>query len=70
MKLGIYDVFDFNWWQEEAEILFCKEAHGFCEDILRVVGDADPSVDNLDRFAEFQADWPAGSSIEDSIYFL
>lgn len=69
MHLGLYDVLDVNWWEREAEIQFCKKAMGMCEEFVRLAADSDPSVDNMDRFSEFLYDYPAGSSVEDLIYF-
>lgn len=42
---------------------------GLCEEIIRLFADSDTSVDNMDRLSEFLYDFPAGSSIEDVIYF-
>lgn len=42
---------------------------GMCEEFIRLFADTDPSVDNMDRFTEFLYDYPAGSSVEDLIYF-
>lgn len=69
MKLGLYNVLDVNWIEREAEIQFCREAMGLCEAFVEAVADSNTEVDNMDRFSEFLYDYPAGSSIEDLIYF-
>jgi hypothetical protein len=50
-----------NWYAEEAETLFCGKFLGLCEHLLEAFADADASVDNMDYFNHFMADFPAGS---------
>jgi len=58
-----------NWYAEEAETLFCGKFLGLCENMLQAFADADPSVDNMDYFNHFMADFPAGSPFQDLAYF-
>ena len=41
---------------------FCGFFEGLCEDVIAAVADADPSVDNMDRYETFLNNFPAGSS--------
>lgn len=69
-KAHFYNVLGLNWWEIDVEMTFCTIFGGTCEKVLRAFADADTSVDNMDRFAVFQADFPAGSSYQDLILFF
>ena len=62
IELGVYNIFGANWWEEEALMSFCGLFEGLCEDLIAAVADADPSVDNMDRYETFLNNFPAGSS--------
>ena len=42
---------------------------GFCEDLVAGYAGTTPGVDNMERFSEFLADFPAGSSYKSVVYF-
>lgn len=69
-KSHFYNVLGLNWWEIDVEMTFCTIFGGTCEKVLRAFADADTSVDNMDRFAVYQADFPAGSSYQDLIMFF
>ncbi len=60
-KLGAYNLFDSNWFEEDSTLLFCKYFDSICHGFLKYFADADPNVDNLDRFDVFLRDFPAGA---------
>lgn len=64
-----YNILGVNWWASEAELLFCAELGGICSSLLEAIGDADDSVDNMDRFSNFLADLPAGNPYQNLAYF-
>ena len=68
-KFGVFDMLDANWWEDEAELLFCAELDGLCEEFLAYFADANPEVDNLDRANVFLANFPAGTGYEDVVYY-
>jgi hypothetical protein len=53
----------------EATMLFCGMFGSLCEDMLKAVADADPAVDNMDRFNEFMSNFPSGSGYQDLTMF-
>jgi len=69
--MGAYDLLDANWLEEEATQAFCNQklAQGLCVDILAYVADANPDVDNLDKFDVFLKDFPAGSGYQNIVYY-
>ncbi len=42
---------------------------GLCDDMVSAVADADPSVDNMDRFNAFMSNFPSGSGYQDLVMF-
>jgi hypothetical protein len=68
-KLGLYNFIGVNKWESVLELAYCKVNRQDCVDIILAFTDTDPSVDNLDRFQEFLADFPAGSSLNDLVFF-
>lgn len=68
-KLGAFELLNSNWWEEEATLLLCKELFGICDDLLAYFADANPEVDNLDRFNVFLSNFPAGSGYQNLVYY-
>jgi len=68
-KFGVFDMLNENWWEEESTLLFCAELAGICDELLAYFADADPEVDNLDRFNVFLANFPAGTGFENIVYY-
>lgn len=68
-RLGVYNIFGVNWWEDEAMLVFCGLFEGLCEEILSAVADANPEVDNMDRLGAFLSNFPAGSSFQDLCMF-
>ena len=53
----------------ETTMLFCGMFGSLCEDLIKSVADADPSVDNMDRLNEFMSNFPSGSGYQDLVMF-
>ena len=68
-KFGVFDMLDANWFEDEAEILFCDLLEGLCEEFIAYFADADPTVDNMARLNVFLANFPAGTGYEDVVYY-
>ena len=66
-RVGAYNIIGVNWWMEEAILLFCWQFEGFCEEQLALAADADPSVDNMERFDVFMSNYPAGGTYQDMV---
>lgn len=64
-----YNILGVNWYASQSELFFCGEFEGLCQTLLASFADADPSVDNMDRFERIMANIPAGSSYQDLTYF-
>ena len=52
-----------DWFQTEAGILFCRRFPKVCDDFLKELCDADPSLDNYERSDVFIGHEPSGTSI-------
>lgn len=50
-------------------MLFCGMFGSLCEDMIKAVADADPTVDNMDRLNEFMSNFPSGSGYQDLTMF-
>lgn len=68
-KFGAFELFNSNWFEEEGTLLFCKELEGICDDFLAYFADANPDVDNLDRFNVFLSNFPAGSGYQNLVFY-
>lgn len=66
---GVFDMLNFNWWEDEAALLFCHRMGTICEDLLAYFADANPEVDNLSRANVFLANFPAGTGYENIVYY-
>jgi|LauGreDrversion4_2_1035121.scaffolds.fasta_scaffold454319_2 hypothetical protein len=67
-KLEFYNIFGFNWWQTEASVQLCNVWQAYCDFLISGM-DADLTVDNMDLVPWRNANWPAGSSYLDMVYF-
>lgn len=68
-KFGAYNLFNASWLEEDAVQLLCNEVPGFCESVLKIVADSDPSVDNLDRLDVLLKDLPSGLGYQNLVYY-
>lgn len=66
-RIGAFNILGANWWMEEVELIFCDLFEDLCESLLASFADADTSVDNMDRFERFMADYPAGNAYQNMI---
>ena len=65
LKEKSFDLFNSNWWEEEAEELICAKIDPhICTGLLKYLVDADLEVDNLDRLNVFVKDIPAGQGYQ------
>ena len=70
LQAGIYDLYDSNWWQEDAEQILCAKLDPeICYGLLQYIADGDPAVDNLDRLNVFLKDFPAGQGYQGIVYY-
>ena len=70
LEAGMHDLYDSNWWQEEAEKILCADIDKeICVGLLQYLADADPEVDNLDRLNVFLKDFPAGQGYQGIVYY-
>jgi len=69
VKAGAYNLMDAGWLEEDAVQLLCDAFDGLCEVILKTVADADPSVDEMDRFDVFLKDFPSGEGFGALVYY-
>ena len=67
----MYDLLDANWEEQDALQLFCDTGFGrkICEDFIGAFADADPEVDNFDRFDILLKDYPAGQGYQTIVAF-
>lgn len=68
-RVGAYNLVGANWYMEEAELVFCGLFEYVCQGLLTGFADADPAVDNMDRFERFMADYPAGNTYQNLVLF-
>ena len=60
-ELGMYDVFPPNFRSEAKSALMCERNVTYCEWVLTLYADLDPTVDNWDRSASFKTHTPSGA---------
>ena len=70
LRAGLFDLYNSNWWQEEAEKVLCAKIDPeVCYGLLKYFGDADPEVDNLDRLNVFLKDFPSGQGYQGLCFY-
>ena len=69
VELGAYNIFGLNWWQDSAVMDFCYLYQDLCAEMIGAIADADPEVDNMDRFQVMLSNFPSGSSYQDITLF-
>ena len=69
LKFGAYDLLNAGWKTEAGIQLFCHEALGLCEDVIRYVADANTEVDDMERLDVFLKDFPAGNGYQNLAYY-
>ena len=70
-QIGAYDLFDFNWAEEETLQLFCDSKIGntVCQEFIQGLAGETPEVDNWDRFDILLKDYPAGQGYQSLVPF-
>ena len=70
LREDLFDLYNSNWWQEEAEKVLCAEIDPeLCVGLLKYFGNADPEVDNLERLNVFLKDFPSGQGYQGLAYY-
>lgn len=54
----------FGWFTTDIGVLFCAEFGRICADLMAAVMDANPSLDNYERYDVLAGHDPAGTSIQ------
>jgi len=52
-----------SWFESDAGIIFCSTFPKVCGDVLAQICDADPSLDNYDRYDVLVGHDPSGTSV-------
>jgi hypothetical protein len=52
-----------KWFETDAGIIFCTEFRKYCDDAIAQLMDADPSLDNYERYDVFIGHVPSGTSL-------
>jgi hypothetical protein len=60
---------DYNWFQTEAGSLFCALVEHVCADAMKYVMDADPNMDNYERYDVFIGHDPSGTSLQNMFHW-
>ena len=63
-KVGLYDMFNLNWWEDETALVTCDLFGTICTDLLKYFADMNPEVDNLSRGEVFLANFPVGTGYQ------
>jgi gastric triacylglycerol lipase len=53
-----------SWFETSAGMLFCSDFAYVCADFLKYIADADPSLDNYDRYDVLIGHDPSGTSVQ------
>lgn len=69
LKFGVYDLANFGSLEESATQLFCAALDVVCKDLVQYVADANPDVDQMDRYSVFLKDFPAGNGYGNLVYY-
>jgi gastric triacylglycerol lipase len=53
-----------SWFETDAGMLFCADFAYVCGDLLKYIADADPTLDNYDRYDVLIGHDPSGTSVQ------
>ena len=63
-RMHIYEFMPtLNWFETDAGVLFCGAFPKVCDDFIGQVCDADPKLDNYERFDVLAGHDPSGTSV-------
>ena len=70
LRKGLFDLYDSNWWQEEAEKIICdKISPVVCYGLIKYLADANIEVDNMARLNVFLKDFPSGEGYQNLVWY-
>lgn len=68
-KIGMWNMFGPNYLVDNLVAAFCDYYLDLCVSMLKMLTDADPSVDNLDRERTYFTHMPSGSGYKNQLHF-